>query len=119
MTNARQLLSIQSEWGPMRQTLRSDRSHRDVYFLSSNPYFPTRCLAITPLFAAYRTGTCTQSAHFESVYLYVYNVEPSDDAFSSPPTLRLCRQSITQATAYNHPSRMNAFDLRSKRDYPT
>jgi hypothetical protein len=44
-----------------------------------------------PLFEACRAGTCTQSVHFESVYVYVYNVEPSDDSFLSPPTLRLCR----------------------------
>jgi hypothetical protein len=53
------------------------------------------------LFEAYRAGTCTQPVHFESVYVYVYNVEPSDNVVSLPSTLRLCKQSITLATAYN------------------
>jgi hypothetical protein len=44
-----------------------------------------------PLFIASRAGSCTQPVHFQSVYVYVYNVEPGDGAFSSPPTLRLCR----------------------------
>jgi hypothetical protein len=48
------------------------------------------------LFEAYLAGTCTQQVHFASLYVYVYSVEPSDDAFSSPPTLRL---SITLAIA--------------------
>jgi hypothetical protein len=62
-----------------------------------------------------------QPVHFESVYVYVYvyNVEPSDDVVSLPPTLRLCRQSITLATAYNHPSRIDAFDLSGQRDHRT
>jgi hypothetical protein len=72
-----------------------------------------------PLFEAYRAGTCTRSVHFESVYDYVYNVEPTNDAFSLPTTLRLCRQSITLETAYNHPSRMDVFDLCGQHDHPT
>jgi hypothetical protein len=43
------------------------------------------------LFEAYHAGMCTQPVHFEFVLAYVYNVEPSDDSFSSRPTLCLCR----------------------------
>jgi hypothetical protein len=71
------------------------------------------------LFEAYRARTCIQPVHFESVYFFVYNVEPSDEAFSSPPTLHLCMQSIPLVTVYNHPSRMGVFDLRGQRDHPT
>jgi hypothetical protein len=63
------------------------------------------------LFEVYHAGTCTHPVHFESVYFYVYNVEPSDDAFSSHPTLCLCRQSTTLVIACNHPLRMAVFDL--------
>lgn len=79
---------IQGEPGP----LRSDRSRRKGHFLLSKPCSLKRRLrARRPCFKAYRAGTCTQPVHFESVYVYVYSVEPNDDAFSSPPTLRLCR----------------------------
>jgi hypothetical protein len=104
LTLSRTALHIQDESGPLRQTLRSNRSHSEDHFLSSNPCSLTRRLRATrhrredrsfrscaPLFLAYRTGTCTQPANFESVYVYVYNVESSDDAFSSPPTLSLYR----------------------------
>jgi hypothetical protein len=69
-----------------------------------------------PLFEAYRARTCTQPVHFESVYVYVYNAEPSDDAFSSSPTLRL---SITLAIACNTPLQVDVFDLRDQRDRST
>jgi hypothetical protein len=48
-------------------------------------------MSYAALFEAYRAGTCTRPVRFESVYVYVYKVEPSDKAFSSPHTLPLCR----------------------------
>jgi hypothetical protein len=65
-------LTIQGEPGPVRQNLRSDKSRREVYLLSSTPYLPTRRLG------AYRARTCIQPVHFESVYVYVYYVAPTD-----------------------------------------
>jgi hypothetical protein len=103
--NIKNMKLIQGEQGPLRQTLRSERSRREDHILSSD----ASIRSYAPLFAACRTGTCTQPVHFKSVY--VYNVEPSDDAVSS--------QSVTLATACNHPSRMDVFDLRGQRVHPT
>jgi hypothetical protein len=89
--NCRHRLGIHGEPGSLRQTLKSDRSHREDHFLSSNLYLPMHHLGVMHPFAAYHSGTCTQPVDFESVHVYVYNVEPSDDVFSLPPTLCLCR----------------------------
>jgi hypothetical protein len=84
--------NIQSEPGPLWQTRRSDRSCREYHFFVKQPMSSnTSFMSCAPLFEAYSAGTCTRPVHFESVYVDVYNVEPSDDAFSSPLTLRLYR----------------------------
>jgi hypothetical protein len=75
----------------LRRTLRSDSSRRGGSFFVEQPvssYLSFRGYA--PLFAAYRAVRLHSQLQFEFVHVYVYNVEPSDYAFSSPPTLRLC-----------------------------
>jgi hypothetical protein len=59
-----------------------------IIFCQATHIFDASFRSYAPLFEAYCAGMHIQP---EFVYGYVYNFEPSDDAFSSPPTLRLCR----------------------------
>jgi hypothetical protein len=61
------------------------------FFVTQPMFSDASFRSYAPLFEAYRAGACTQPVHFESVYVYVYKVEPSDDSSFSPPALRLCR----------------------------